>query len=664
MSDFAIYNHDAEQDVLASILVDPSQLYVVEKHIEPSSFYSEKHRWIYEAILAVKKIGLTPSIITVSDYLEQHKQLDEIGGPEELMEMMNSIDSSMYAEDSAKLIARDALRRAIVLAAGRMVQLAHEETDEEKLVSTTSTLVYEATTRKASNDPKPVSEILPVVVQQALTAKQRPRDFLYMGLAGIDKAVGPLLKGNTYIIAARPGIGKSSLALTLARNVARQKFYALYFTMEMEDEELVRRLVSPEANVSALDIFLGNVGDHQEFEKAVARTSTPYLWIDDTSGLTPNKLFQKAQRMQRFVGLDLVIVDYIQLMDDDSLTKDRRATVDKISRQTKTMSKELGIPVINVAQLNREVDKRGDNEPILSDLREAGGLEQDASVVLFLWKDKAIPLEGERHKINWKLAKHRQGRQEARGTVQFIPHLTQFIDELPRPTESEKTDYRQQLLQSCDAMPLTWQHWLTKDDINRYNKAREQVLTDIQAQAMPALLNNQWVVLYAQPEKQKDGTTRGGFGNGKSYMARIMQARLILDHGIPTRIINWRLFTESIKQSWNNKEISEVGIRQQLNTHCVIIDELDLVRTGNGYGQWYIEQLYDLFDVSMALERDGKRRPLVLILHKSPADFATQLAQFYGEQGKSAASRLMNRSGLVGIDFSNVPSWVVEKPQF
>lgn len=664
MPDLAIYNRDAERDVLASVLIDPSQLYVVEKYIEPISFYNEKHRWIYEAILAVKKIGLTPSIITVPDYLEQRKQLEEVGGPEELMEMMNSIGSSMYAEDSAKLVARDALRRAIVLAAGRMTQLAYEETDEEKLVSTTSTLAYEATARKTSNDPKPVSDILPTVVEQALTAKQRPRDFLYMGLASIDKAVGPLLKGNTYIIAARPGIGKSSLALTLARNVARQEFYALYFTMEMENEELVRRLVSPEANVSALDIFLGNVGDHQEFERAVARTSTPYLWIDDTSGLTPNKLFQKAQRMQRFVGLDLVIVDYIQLMDDDSLTKDRRATVDKISRQTKIMSKELGIPVINVAQLNREVDKRGDNEPILSDLREAGGLEQDASVVLFLWKDKAIPLEGERHKINWKLAKHRQGRQEARGTVQFIPYLTQFIDELPQPTESEKTDYRQQLLQSCDAMPLTWNHWLTKNDINKYSKAREQVLVDVQAQAMPALLNDQWVVLYAQPEKQKDGTTRGGFGNGKSYMARIMQARLILDHGIPTRIINWRLFTEQIKQSWNNKEISEVGIRQQLNTHCVIIDELDLVRTGNGYGQWYIEQLYDLFDVSMALERDGKRRPLVLILHKSPAEFATQLAQFYEEQGKSAASRLMNRSGLVGIDFSNVLPWIVETPQF
>lgn len=664
MHDLVIYNEDAERDILASILIDPSQLYVVEKHIEPSSFYNEKYRWIYEAILGVRKAGFTPSIITIPDYLEQNKQLAEIGGTAELMEIASSLGSPIYAEESAKIVARDALRRALVLAAGRITQLAYQETDEEKIVSSASSLIYEATANKTSNDPKPVSEILPEVMKQALTAKQRPREFLYMGLASIDKAVGPLLKGNTYIIAARPGIGKSSLALTLARNVARQEFYALYFTMEMENEELVRRLVSPEANVSALDIFLGNIGDHRDFERAVARTSTPYLWIDDTSGLTPSKLFHKAQRMQRFVGLDLVIVDYIQLMDDDSSKNNRREIVDKISRQTKEMSKELGVPVINVAQLNREVDKRGDNEPVLSDLREAGGLENDASVVLFLWKDKAIPLEGERHKINWKLAKHRQGRQEARGTVQFIPHLTQFIDELPQPTESEKVNYRQQLLKDCDAMSFSWNNWLTKDDINKHNAAREKVLTDVQSLAMPAILNNQWVVLYAQPEKQRDGSTRGGFGNGKSYMARIMQARLILDHGIPTRIINWRLFTEQIKQSWNNKEISEVGIRQQLNTHCVIIDELDLVRAGNGYGQWYIEQLYDLFDVSMALERDGKRRPLVLILHKSPSDFAIQLAQFYGEQGKSAASRLMNRSGLVGVDFSNVPSWVTEKPFF
>ena len=645
--DFVIANTEAEEALLGSILIDPQALHVATKYVEADDFYTVKHQWLFEALQSVE----TPDIVTVCDYLSEQKRLVEAGGEAWVMDMLNAVPTSTNAEEYAKLIARDSLRRKVVLGASRLAQLAYEETDPEKLLSNAATIVRETTKRAQRSDPKPLSEIIPVVAKNALSASQRPRqDLIYTGLSSIDKVFGPMLSGHTYIIAARTGVGKSSLGLGLALyNSIREKKYGLYFSLEMPDEDLGRRALSPEVNKSAIDILLGNIGDLQEFEKGVSRTSTPYLYIDSSSGQTADTIFQKAKRMQELIGLDYVIIDYIQLVSDPS--REKRIQVANVSRATKAIAAELNIPVINIAQLNREITKRG-AEPLDTDLAEADALAQDASGILALWEESNIKPEGQRYEINWKTLKNRNFGRFGKGKVHFIPHLTQFVDEAPLPTKEERNTYRDALLVQCNAERLTWNDWLFGNSLNRRDEQRARVLRSVQDIAMPALLNNRWVVLWSS-----------GYGAGKSHMARIMQSRLILDHGFPTTMINWRTLTKDIQQSWNTNPGQEEVLREPLKAHCVIVDELDLVRASNGSGQWYIEQLYDLFDASMALERSGTRRPLVLIMHQSPTDFATKLTTF-GDIGKSAANRILNRAGMMAIDFSAIPSWITEKPQF
>ena len=648
-----IFDPQAEQAVIGSVLIDDSTLTVTSRHIDASSFHLEKLAWIYQAMIDMQAKSLPVDMVTICDELARRNQLVEVGGSAYVMDLINAVPTAIHAEHYAKIVARDKLRREIALNGSRQAQLAWEETDEDKLISGAINLTIEATKRKNSSDPVPLSEILPKVVADAVAASKgvKPASLVVTGMASIDKTLGPMRGKNTYIVAARPGVGKSSLALAIAIHAAKKQGKKVaVFSMEMDKEEWVRRGLSAEVDRSATDIYLGNLGDLQEFHRGADRLSTPNLFIDDTPSLTPEALYVKADRVQKLYGLDLVIVDYIQLMQGEKLSRDRRVEVDAISRASKLMAMRLSIPVMNVAQLSRAVEMRSDPEPQLSDLREAGGLENDATGVVFLWREKDLQTEGQRYEVNWSVAKNRFGAT-GKGTVNFIPHLTQFVDVAPEPTPEESATYRSNLMQRCKALPnLSWQTW----ELGSGNEAmrRKVLLHRVQNDVVTALLNNQWVVFHGKP------------GVGKSLMARIVQTELIRAHGIPATYVNWRTLTIEVQRSWKDDTTNENQLREPLEAPVVIVDELDVNRLQNGQALWQAEQLYDLFDGSMALENAGKRRPLLLVLHMTPAQFAAELAKDnYGATGKSAANRLMTRSNLCVVDFAGISSWQ-EEPRF
>ena len=648
-----IFDPQAEQAVIGSVLIDDSTLTVTSRHIDASSFHLEKLAWIYQAMIDMQAKSLPVDMVTICDELARRNQLVEVGGSAYVMDLINAVPTAIHAEHYAKIVARDKLRREIALNGSRQAQLAWEETDEDKLISGAINLTIEATKRKNSSDPVPLSEILPKVVADAVAASKgvKPASLVVTGMASIDKTLGPMRGKNTYIVAARPGVGKSSLALAIAIHAAKKQGKKVaVFSMEMDKEEWVRRGLSAEVDRSATDIYLGNLGDLQEFHRGADRLSTPNLFIDDTPSLTPEALYVKADRVQKLYGLDLVIVDYIQLMQGEKLSRDRRVEVDAISRASKLMAMRLSIPVMNVAQLSRAVEMRSDPEPQLSDLREAGGLENDATGVVFLWRERDLQTEGQRYEVNWSVAKNRFGAT-GKGTVNFIPHLTQFVDVAPEPTPEESATYRSNLMQRCKALPnLSWQTW----ELGSGNEAmrRKVLLHRVQNDVVTALLNNQWVVFYGKP------------GVGKSLMARIVQTELIRAHGIPATYVNWRTLTIEVQRSWKDDTTNENQLREPLEAPVVIVDELDVNRLQNGQALWQAEQLYDLFDGSMALENAGKRRPLLLVLHMTPAQFAAELAKDnYGATGKSAANRLMTRSNLCVVDFAGISSWQ-EEPRF
>ncbi|MCB0073471.1 MAG: ATP-binding protein [Caldilineaceae bacterium] len=648
-----IFDPQAEQAVIGSVLIDDSTLTVTSRHIDASSFHLEKLAWIYQAMIDMQAKSLPVDMVTICDELARRNQLVEVGGSAYVMDLINAVPTAIHAEHYAKIVARDKLRREIALNGSRQAQLAWEETDEDKLISGAINLTIEATKRKNSSDPVPLSEILPKVVADAVAASKgvKPASLVVTGMASIDRTLGPMRGKNTYIVAARPGVGKSSLALAIAIHAAKKQGKKVaVFSMEMDKEEWVRRGLSAEVDRSATDIYLGNLGDLQEFHRGADRLSTPNLFIDDTPSLTPEALYVKADRVQKLYGLDLVIVDYIQLMQGEKLSRDRRVEVDAISRASKLMAMRLSIPVMNVAQLSRAVEMRSDPEPQLSDLREAGGLENDATGVVFLWREKDLQTEGQRYEVNWSVAKNRFGAT-GKGTVNFIPHLTQFVDVAPEPTPEESATYRSNLMQRCKALPnLSWQTW----ELGSGNEAmrRKVLLHRVQNDVVTALLNNQWVVFHGKP------------GVGKSLMARIVQTELIRAHGIPATYVNWRTLTIEVQRSWKDDTTNENQLREPLEAPVVIVDELDVNRLQNGQALWQAEQLYDLFDGSMALENAGKRRPLLLVLHMTPAQFAAELAKDnYGATGKSAANRLMTRSNLCVVDFAGISSWQ-EEPRF
>jgi replicative DNA helicase len=385
---------EAEEAVLASLLIDAEAVIKVTPLVRPDDFFREKNGWIYEACVALWNRNEAVNQITVSHELARRERLEDAGGHSYLSQLVADLPTTVGVEDYARIVARDAVYRRLISAAGRIAQAAYEGgPDLEGVLTRAETLLLALRSGEALRDFVHLRSILEGYLEQEEPSKDGPPGVIRTGYINLDTLLGGLKRSDLVIVAARPSMGKSALGLHFARNAAvGQHARVALFTLEMSAEQLAQRMLSSEANVDSTRLRLG---EHTEAEErrimhAVGVLSECEIYIDDSPVLSIGEMRSKLRRLASDRGLDLVIVDYLQLMQSGTSTNENRVQeISYISRSLKGLARELNVPLVALSQLSRAVESRQPHIPMLSDLRESGSIEQDADVVAFIYREDA-----------------------------------------------------------------------------------------------------------------------------------------------------------------------------------------------------------------------------------------------------------------------------------
>jgi replicative DNA helicase len=430
------HNIEAEEAVLGSLLIDPDAILQVSTFLKPNDFYVERHSWIYEAISELhERRQPANDLVTISDELERQNRLAEIGGPAYLTSLINATPTSIHVEYYARIVERTAVLRRLIAAAAKIAQLAYQDSEDvDEVVDRAEEIIFGVSERRIERDLRPIRQVLDDYYDRVEYLYQHQGEIIGIptGLADLDKLLGGLQRSDMVVLAGRPGMGKTSLALSMALQAARlhQKRVAL-FSLEMSAEQLVQRLVSAETGIDSQRLRLGAIKPDEwpTFYQAIRLLSETSVFIDDTPAISAFDLRAKARRLHAEHGLDLMIVDYLQLMSGGNMrNENRQQEISFISRSIKSLARELNIPILALSQLSRQVESRADKRPMLSDLRESGSIEQDADVVLFIYRDDVYNPDTEFPNIaEIIISKHRSGPTGI-FSVYFKKHLAQFVD--------------------------------------------------------------------------------------------------------------------------------------------------------------------------------------------------------------------------------------------
>lgn len=427
-------NPEAEEAVLGSLLIDPDAILKVASFLEPDDFYREKNGWIYRAILDLHERREPADFVTLVDELERRAQLQQVGGTAYITSLINSVPTAVHVEHYAHIVERTATLRRLIAAAGQIAALAYEEAEDvDEVVDRAEQLIFNVSERRIRRDLTPVRQIMHTVVDRLDYLHRHKGDLLGVpsGFSKLDKLLGGFQKSDLIILAARPGVGKTSLALNIAVNAAKRYGQRVaFFSLEMSSEQLVQRLLAAETGINQQRLRLGEINDDEwpMLMEAAGVLSETMLFIDDTPAVSALELRTKARRLQAEHGLDMVIVDYLQLMRSDTRSENRVQEISYISRALKSLARELEVPLIALSQLSRAVEARSDHKPVLSDLRESGAIEQDADVVMFIYREEMVKENTERKNIaDVIVAKHRNGPTDT-VPLYFDKTLTRFAD--------------------------------------------------------------------------------------------------------------------------------------------------------------------------------------------------------------------------------------------
>jgi replicative DNA helicase len=409
-------SREAEEAVLGSVLINPESYYDVAQFLQEQDFYIHRHRWIWQSFTRLHEKRVPIDFLTVSEELDQMDQLGEVGGPAYLTALINNVPTSLHAEAYGHLVEETAVRRRMLDAANLIAKLAYrEESGIDEVMNESEKAIFGISERRLTRDLQPIQQVLSEYYDRIDQLIQRGEDSYGVppGFVDLDKLLGGLQPSDFLIIAGRPGMGKTAFMLTAAKNAAQShKKHVAVFSLEMANEQLVQRLIAQETAIDTHHLRTGKLTEDEWplFAQAIESLSDTRMFLDDTPGLTPIQLRTKARRLHMEFRLDLVIVDYLQLMSGGIRIENRVQEVSYISRNMKMLARELNVPVLAAAQLSRAVEQRADKEPQLSDLRESGSLEQDADVVMFIHRPDLYDKDTElRNVATIKVAKHRNG---------------------------------------------------------------------------------------------------------------------------------------------------------------------------------------------------------------------------------------------------------------
>jgi replicative DNA helicase len=410
-------NIEAEEALLGSLLIDPDAIFEVASFLRPHSFYREQNRWVYEAILDLNERREPVDLITLTDELRRHNRLDEVGGESYIIGLLNTVPTSINARSYGQIVDSAALRRRLITAASTIANLAYEQNEDISIViDRAEQALFSISEERTTRDLVPVKEIARGYLDRIEELHARGDDVIGVptSFTDLDKLLGGLNKSDLIIIAARPGMGKTALQLAIGQAAARRfgKRVAV-FSLEMSGEQLVQRMIASETRIDSQRLRRGDLHEDEwpRFYEAVGRISEAKLFIDDTPSITPMQLRTKCRRLYAEHGLDLVMVDYLQLMQTERTQTNRVQEISEISRSLKALARELDVPVLANSQLSRAVEQRQEKRPQLSDLRDSGSIEQDSDIVLFIYRDEYYNQDAsERPNIaEINIAKHRNG---------------------------------------------------------------------------------------------------------------------------------------------------------------------------------------------------------------------------------------------------------------
>ena len=416
-------NIEAEEAVLGAILVNPEVITKVVETLKPESFYKPAHRYVYEAMLQLFNTNERIDIVSVSDVLSYNSRLETVGGRAFINDLSYKTITTSNIEYYARIVQEKAVKRALINAGSEIVSFGYDLNPIDESLEGAEKLIFDISSKKATTDLHKIKDLV-LNTYEKIEYRYEHKDEL-LGLRTdfyeLDTMTNGLQKSDLIIIAARPSMGKTALALNIAQNVAiKEKVPVAVFSLEMSKEQLVQRMLCSQAEVDTQRLKTGNMQskDWDKLASAMNDFANAPIYIDDTSGCTLTDIRAKCRRLKmEEKDLGLVVIDYLQLMESSG-KEDRMQQISTISRGLKTLARELDVPVVVLSQLNRAVESRTDKRPMLSDLRESGAIEQDADIVMFIYRDEYYKKTDEDDEVTKAaakgeseiiIAKHRNG---------------------------------------------------------------------------------------------------------------------------------------------------------------------------------------------------------------------------------------------------------------
>lgn len=432
-------NTEAEEAVLGAILVNPEVITKVVETLKPESFYKPAHRYVYEAMLRLFNTNERIDLVSVSDVLSYNSKLETVGGRAFINDLSYKTITTSNIEYYAKIVQEKAVKRALINAGSEIVSFGYDMNPIDESLERAEKLIFDIASKKATTDLSHIKDLV-LNSYEKIEYRYEHKDEL-LGLRTdfyeLDNMTSGLQKSDLIILAARPSMGKTAFALNIAQNVAiKEKVPVAIFSLEMSKEQLVQRMLCSQAEVDTQRLKTGNMQgkDWDKLVSAMNDFANAPIYIDDTSGCTLTDIRAKCRRLKmEQKDLGLVVIDYLQLMESSG-REDRMQQISAISRGLKTLARELDVPVIALSQLSRAVESRTDKRPMLSDLRESGAIEQDADIVMFIYRDeyyKKNDEEAEVAKAASKgeseiiIAKHRNG-PVGKVDLLFQANITKF----------------------------------------------------------------------------------------------------------------------------------------------------------------------------------------------------------------------------------------------
>ena len=415
---------ESEQSILGSIILDKDAIITVAETINPSDFYKEAHKIIYESMLSLNSNNEPIDLITLIEELRKEGHLDNIGGISYLTSLSTIVPTTSNVKYYANIVKEKSVMRQLIKASNEIINLGYDaSTDVQEILNKAEKNIFDISQEKSGDDIQPINTVLQDTFDmiEKLCTEKKEVTGITTGFKDLNKKINGLQRTDLILLAARPAMGKTAFSLNLVQNAALKGDASVaVFSLEMSKEQLVQRMLSAQSNVELSKIKTGTLGesDWPRIIDGMAVLSEAKIFIDDTPGIKISEIRSKCRRLKMEKGLDLILIDYLQLMEGEGKNENRQQEIAKISRSLKILAKELDCPVVALSQLSRSPELRKDHRPILSDLRESGSIEQDADIVMFLYRDEYYHDDSEKKNIGEVIvAKNRHGET---GNVELV----------------------------------------------------------------------------------------------------------------------------------------------------------------------------------------------------------------------------------------------------